>query len=85
MRSIPDAKQRRAEADLLRQKLAKLAGIGADLKRMDAIEATIKQAAPAATPKTREGFALLQRMIDDTRQLYRQAVPDPKDLTAPIE
>jgi hypothetical protein len=85
VRSIPDAKQRRAEADLLRQKLAKLAGIGADLKRMDAIEATIKQAAPAATPKTREGFALLQRMIDDTRKLYGEAVPDPKDLTAPIE
>jgi hypothetical protein len=80
VRSIPDAQQRTAEADGLQKKLAKLAAVAADLKRMDAIEAAMKQAAPPATPKTREGLALLQRMIDDTRNLYRKAVPDPKEL-----
>jgi hypothetical protein len=45
----------------------------------------MKEAAPAATPKTREGFAILRRMIDDTRELYKEAVPDTKALAGPIE
>ncbi len=83
VRSIPDPKTRRVEADRLRKTLARLAGVRKDLDRMDTIEAALNQADPTATPKTREGLALLRRMIADTRQLYRQAVPDPKALEAP--
>jgi len=49
---------------------------------MDQIEAAIERATPTATPKTREGFALLRRMIEDTRTLYKRAVPDPRLLSA---
>ena len=51
---------------------------------MDAIAAAMDAATPGATPKTRESLALLRRMIEDTRKLYREAVPDPRALTEPI-
>jgi len=51
---------------------------------MGQIEAAIDKATPAATPKTREGMAILRRMITDTRKLYKQAIPDPRALAKPI-
>jgi hypothetical protein len=81
--AIAGAKPRAVEEERLRKTLARLAMIAGDLKRMDDIEAAAQQAEPTATPKTREGLALLQRMIDDTRTLYREAVPDPKLLVEP--
>jgi hypothetical protein len=80
VQGIPDAKQREAEAERLRMTFQKLAGVAEHLKRMDQIESAINREAPTATPKTREGFALLRRMIQDTRTLYKQAVPDPRRL-----
>ncbi|HJT78465.1 MAG TPA: hypothetical protein VJ739_14775, partial [Gemmataceae bacterium] len=79
--AITDARKRQAEAERLRQSLRKLAGLAEDLKRMDRIEAALDAATPAATPKTREGFALLRRMIADTHKLYKEAVPDPRLLS----
>jgi hypothetical protein len=84
VQAIPDAKQRKAAADQLRATFAKLAGVPAHLTRMGQIEAAIDKATPATTPKTREGMAILRRMITDTRKLYKQAVPDPRALAKPI-
>jgi hypothetical protein len=61
-----------------------LAALPAALDRMAKIEAAMNQAAPTATPKTLEGFAILRRMIEDTRTLYKKAVPDPSALAAAI-
>jgi hypothetical protein len=83
--AIADARQRQAEADRLRQALRKLAGVAEHLKRMDRIEAAVAAATPTATPRTREGFALLRRLIADTRKLYKQAVPDPRLLSGGVE
>jgi hypothetical protein len=85
VKSVPNAEQRKAEAARLRKTFDQLAGVAEHLKRMGAIEAAMKEAEPAATPKTREGFAILRRMIDDTRKLYKEAVPEPKALAEPIE
>ncbi len=85
VRSIPNAEQRKAEEARLRKTFDQLAAAGEQLKRMDTIEAAIKAAAPTATPRTREGCAIMQRMIDDARKLYKVAVPDPKALAGPIE
>ena len=63
----------------------KLAAMPVGLKRMDEIEAAMKSAKSAATPKTRDGFAILQRMIDDTRKFYKMAVPDHEALIKAIE
>ena len=54
------------------------------LKRMDEIEKAIGAAAPGASPKAQEGFALLTRMINDTRDLYKKAVPDSAALAEAI-
>jgi hypothetical protein len=83
--AIADGNQRRAEAERLRQTLQKLAGLAEHLKRMQRIEAAIDAATPAATPRTREGFALLRRMIADTRKLYQQAVPDRRLVSEGVE
>lgn len=85
MQSISDADQRLAETKQLNAKLAKLAKVADCLKRMAEIEAAIKDTEPIATPKTREGFLILQRFIDDTRRLYLQAVPDPVALSVRVE
>jgi hypothetical protein len=85
VRAIPDARQRRAEADQLRKTFQKLAGMAGHLKQMEEMEAVIDRVSPQATPKTREGIAILRRMITDTRTLYQKAVPDPRLLTDPIE
>lgn len=85
IRAIPDENQRRQETERFRATLGKLAGVPAALDRMREIEAALDAAEPAASPKTREGFALLRRLIDDTKTIYRQAVPDPKALTMPEE
>jgi hypothetical protein len=82
--AITDAGQRRAEAERLRATFRKLAAVGEHLKRMDRIEAAVERTAPTATPKTRDGLDLMRRMIQDTRALYRQAVPDPRLLSATI-
>jgi hypothetical protein len=83
--AIAGVKPRAVEEERLRKTLARLAMIDKDLKRMDDIEAAAQQTEPTATPKTREGLELLRRMIDDTRTLYRDAVPDPKLLVEPRE
>jgi hypothetical protein len=80
VRAISNPREREAEAVSLRQTYAQLAGVAEHLRRMEAIEAALKKAAPGATPKTRESFALLQKMIDDTRTSYREAVPNPRAL-----
>jgi len=85
IRSIADDAQRRQETERLRTTLGKLAGVPGALERMREIEAALDATAPGATPKTREGLALLRRLIEDTRTIYRQAVPDPKALVMPAE
>jgi len=52
---------------------------------MKEIEAALDATDTGASPKTREGLALLRRLIEDTRTIYRQAVPDPKTLVVPAE
>lgn len=84
VQSLSDPQQRKAAAARLRQTFDQLAGVAGHLRRMDGIEAAMKEAEPAATPKTRDGFALLRRMIDDTRKFYREAVPDPRALAEPV-
>jgi len=85
VRAISDPQQRRVETEQLQKTLTNLAGLQKDLDDMQNVEQFIKQTEGHATPKTAEGLALLQRMIDDTRRLYHEAVPDPEQLTAPIE
>jgi hypothetical protein len=82
VRSIADPSQRRAESEKLQQMLAKLAGIAGDIERLNEVESALTEAERQASPKTCEGIAVLRRMIDDTRALYRDAVPDPKLLSA---
>jgi hypothetical protein len=81
VQSIADANQRRAEAEKLKQVFAKLAAIGGEVGKLNEIESVLTQVDRHASPKTREGLSLLRRMIDDTRALYREAVPDPKALS----
>jgi hypothetical protein len=83
--TIADEKSRKAQEEFLRNTIRKLAEVPAYLSRMDRIEAAMREATLGASPKTREGMAILQRMIDDTRRLYKKAVPDPKALTTPVE
>jgi hypothetical protein len=85
IRSIADQVERRQATQRLRAMLAKLAEIPAALDRMKEIEAALVATERDATPKTREGSALLRRMIEDTRAIYQQAVPDPKALLLPVE
>jgi hypothetical protein len=85
VRAISDEKQRQAESAALLGVCRKLAAIREDLARIDEIEAAMNQAAPMASPKTRDGFSVLRRMIDDTRDLYREAVPDPTVLADTIK
>jgi hypothetical protein len=85
IRSIVDEAQRRREAERLRTTLNKLAAVSVALERMKAIEAAIDATDRGASPKTREGLAILRRMIDDTRTIYQQAVPDPKALASPSD
>jgi len=85
IRSIADDTQRRQETERLRTTLAKLAGVRGELDRMKEIEAALDATDTGASPKTREGLALLRRLIEDTRTIYRQAVPDPKTLVVPAE
>ena len=85
VRAIADPAKHKAEAEQVGKTFGRLATIADDLRRMEGIEAAMKEATPGASPKTRDGFALMRRMIDDTRELYRKAVPEPKDLTAPLE
>ena len=82
---IADENQQEAERKKLLAQLKKLAEVQVHLGRMAEIEAAMDAATPRATPKTLESFAIMRRMITDTRRLYRQAVPDPPLLTATIE
>jgi hypothetical protein len=83
--AITDAAVRKVKAKRVSQSFAKLAAAGAGLKRMGEIDAAMRAADGGASPKTRDGFALMRRMIDDTRDLYRRAVPDASALTGPVE
>ena len=85
IRSIADDTQRRQETERLRTTLGKLAGVPGALDRMKEIEAALDATGPGATPRAREGLALLRRLIEDTRTIYRQAIPDPKALVMPAE
>ena len=84
VRAIEDEAARKTGVDGLLKKLKKLATVSEHLTKMSEIEASMKKDTPQATRKTREGFALLRRMIDDTRVLYRTAVPDTAALEAAI-
>jgi hypothetical protein len=85
VRAIADPKQRGVEAERLKATVAKLATALAALDRMKEIESAITASEPAATPKTRDGFALIRRFINDTRAICSEAVPDPKLLSSPID
>ena len=75
VQAISDEAQRRAEAAALLGVLRRFVEIDEELSRMSGIEAAMAAALPQASPKTREGFAILRRMIEDTRALYRESVP----------
>jgi hypothetical protein len=85
VQAIPDVKERKAAAALLQATVHKLAGVPGHLAHMARIEAAMDKLAVTATPKTRDGLAILRRMIEDTRTLYKKAVPDLKALATPIE
>ena len=74
-----------ARGTSFRATLGKLIGATGALDRMTAIEAALDKVDPGANPKTREGLAIMRRMIDDTRKIYSLAVPDPRALAVPIE
>ncbi len=82
--SMENEAERRKAAEPLLKTCRSLAVIAEELERMDQIESAMQAAAANATPKDRDGFALIQRMIDDTRRIYRDAVPDASELTAGI-
>jgi hypothetical protein len=85
VRAIADPKQRGVETERLKATVAKLAAVPVALDRMKEIESAITASEPASTPKTREGFTLIRRFINDTRALYSEAIPDPKLLSSPID
>jgi hypothetical protein len=83
IRSIADDKERQRETQRVQTAIQKLAAIPAALERMKAIETRCEALTPIASPKTRDGLALLHRLIDDTKTIYKEAVPDPKALVMP--
>jgi hypothetical protein len=85
VRTIADPKQRGVETERLKATVAKLAAVPAALDRMKEIESAITASEPAATPKTRDGFTLIRRLINDTRVIYSEAIPDSKLLSSPID
>jgi hypothetical protein len=82
--AITDAGQKETQTRGLRKKLEELASLADHLGRMEKIDNKIAQAKADATPKTVEGLALLSKMIADTRELYRKAVPDQTALAAAL-
>ena len=75
--AITDAVERTTQERKALEDWKKLAAVPDHLSgRMAEIETLIEDMSPNATPKTREGFALMQRLIDDTRKYYGIAVPD---------
>ena len=85
VQTITDENQRKAGASKLLATFTKLAGVREHLDRMAKIEVAMDEVTSDATPKTAEGIEILRRMIDDTRRLYRLAVPDSTALTSGIE
>ena len=85
MHEAKDADQRRQQNQAVSKELEKLAAVADGLKRMDSIGQAIQAATPTASAKTREGFAMLKKFMDDTRALYRLAVPEPSALAQAIQ
>ena len=82
--AITDEKQKKAEAATLLAQLRELDALPAELTKLTEMERAMQDVLPHATAKTRAGFAILQRMIDDTRALYAEAVPSQAKLTDAI-
>ena len=80
VQTIVDEKQRQEASAALARTFKVLAGVPEHLSRMAVIEQAMEAHEAQATPKTRDGSALMQSFIDDTRTIYRQAVPDPAGL-----
>jgi hypothetical protein len=77
--AISDKTDRVVQSAALETTFRQLASAGEHLARMAEIEKAMNET--AASPKTRDGFAIMRRLIDDTRMFYQKAVPDPRMLS----
>lgn len=82
---LTEEKQKKAESATLLAQLRELEALQQELAKMAEMARAMKDALPQASAKTRDGFAILQRMIDDTRDLYHEAVPSQTELANAME